>query len=409
MIGAGWGWQRLGHWEKAAVVLWALLLAATFGRGLLCQVPTQRGAYGIYAAAGQNWFEGKPVYTPYFDADSFSYSPPAAAFFAFIPLLPDLAASLLWRALLVVVYLAALQRWLGAALPEAFDRSQRARFFLLLLPLAGPTLVNAQAGALVAGLVLLALADTAEERWNRAALWSVLAGTLKVYPFAVGLLLVVVHPRKFPIRLVAILAVVLAAPFMLRQPQYVLDQYLEWPRFLRIADASPWYRGRFNCDLQLLLSAWARPLDATVYRGLELLLATGAAAVCLACRRAGWEHKALLTVVHGLSACWMTVFGPAAESFTFILLGPTLASLLVESGRERRPLPYQAALAASWGLLLAVPMAMWTPWGSAFRKLGPHPAAGLLLLGCLLGRIVADFRTRSAVSAEPARPTPWAA
>ena len=46
---------------------------------------------------------------------------------------------------------------------------------VLLVPLAGPIFVNAQAGVLVAGLILLAVADAAQGHWNRVAVWSVLA------------------------------------------------------------------------------------------------------------------------------------------------------------------------------------------------------------------------------------------
>jgi hypothetical protein len=343
---------------------------------------------------------GKPLYSPYFEVDSFSYSPPLAVFFVPFSLLPEVVGSFLWRLLLVAFYLVSLHRWASRCLPAPVDPERRAQVFLLVAPLAGPILLNGQAGILVAGLIHLTFADTADRRWNRAALWAVLAGIIKVYPFAVALLLVVIYPRKLPLRLLLALAICAAVPFLFQDARYVLAQYVDWPRFLSVADRSPWYRGRFNCDLQLLLSTWARPLAPDVYRMLQLTLAAGAAILCRACRRADGDSRTLLLRVQGLGACWMTVFGPAAESFTYVLIGPTLAWLLLESVATARPITWRATLHVSWSLFLISPILMWTSHGAAFRKLGPHPAAGLLVLACLLARILAGLRPRASGEAD---------
>src|SRR5262249_15625643 len=143
------------------------------------------------------------------------------------------------------------------------------------------TLLNANAGGLVIGLLLLALGAVGKERWNQAALFAVFAGILKVYPFAVGLLLALIYPKRFLPRFLAFGVICLGCTFLLQNPEYVARQFQDWFAVARAGDSHPWYRGQFNCDLQLLLTRWLLPLDPHVYRVLQLVLAVNIAGVCL--------------------------------------------------------------------------------------------------------------------------------
>jgi hypothetical protein len=260
-----------------------------------------------------------------------------------------------------------------------------------------PTLLNAQAGALVIGLILFTLAAAAKGRWNLAAICIALATMLKLYPVAVGMLLAVVYPRQFIGRLAAALFACALLPLALQHPAYAVDQYRDWVATLQHLEGHSWYRTQFNCDLRLLFQAWLTPMPTIVYRVIGLTTAAGAAFLSWMCRHRIPDDRRRLHVVLALGGCWMTLVGPAVESFTYILIGPTLAWLLVRPGLEgTRP---AAVLVCSWALFAASSMAVWFPFGRAFHRMGPHPVAGLLLAGYVLAEVIAKVRSHHAPAA----------
>jgi hypothetical protein len=80
----------------------------------------------------------------------------------------------------------------------------------------------------------------------------------------------------------------------------------------------------------------------------------------------------------------MTVFGPATESSTYVLLAPALAGALIDArGNPTAYLP-RAVLFASYSLFLASQATIWFAGRVGFINWGSHPFAGLLLFGCLV-------------------------
>jgi hypothetical protein len=369
-----------------------MVAIAVCGRALLYESPRHQGIFLRYHTAGRDWLAGRDLYTRGYQGDAFVYSPPIAALMVPFSVLPAAMSSFLWRLFLVSLFVVALKQWLKHAVPSETTARQRAMVFILVLPVTVATLLNANAGALVIILLLLALSAVGRERWNQAALFAVLAGILKVYPFAVGLLLALVYPRRFLPRFLAFAVVCVGCTFLLQNPEYVARQFQGWFAVVRAGDSHPWYRGQFNCDLQLLLTRWLVPLDPRVYRILQLVLASGIAGLCLVGKQLGWERGRLLFVLFALAGCWMTVVGPAVESFTYILIGPTLAWMLIDAWKDDWPLTYRWALAVSWGLFAVAAASQWFPFGSALRRLGPHPVAGLLLSGCVLYQVLVFLR-----------------
>jgi hypothetical protein len=387
--------RRWGPWQRLALLVWAVVAIAAVGRGLLYGSRHHTGVYPVYERAGAAWTAGHDLYSQRFNAEAFAYSPPVAALLAPFAALPGTLGPILWRTLLVGVYLAGLLRW-GRLL--ALEGRRLAWLALLVVPMTAPTLLNGQAGALVAGLLLLSVADAAGRRWNRAALWSVLAAFVKVYPLAVALLLAVAFPHRLTRRLFVAVLLVFAASFLMQRPAYVAAQYADWLRLLAVADVSPWYRGQFNCDVQLLLSNCCRPIPSGSYRILQLLLAGGIALLTWILRPV-LGRRELPATVFALAACWMTVVGPAVESFTYILLGPPLAWLLLDAAREPRFIrPHAVGLLLAWSLLATASAAVWFPFGAAVRRLGVHPVAGLLVTACLLSRLYSRLRTAPALA-----------
>jgi hypothetical protein len=116
----------------------------------------------------------------------------------------------------------------------------------------------------------------------------------------------------------------------------------------------------------------------------QLVAAAGMAIVCLAGRYSDWSNRRLLTLLLGLGCCWMTAFGVATESCTYMLVAPTGAWALMQAKQERRSIVIQALLGGSYALFLLAQMANWFRGGSDFHALGVQPLACLLLLAGLL-------------------------
>jgi len=224
----------------------------------------------------------------------------------------------------------------------------------------------------------------ASQRWNVASSAVALACLFKIYPIALGCLLGAIHPRRFAGRFLLALAMGLAFPMCLQRPHYVLAQYSGWWEELTQEDRQSeppkfWYR-----DLRLLCHSCHIPLSKSVYLGIQLTTAAAFAILCIAARRKHLETRRLLAMLFGLAGCWMTVFGLAAESSTYILLAPSLAWALLSAWAAPHPRWVQYLLVASYALFSVAAMAVWFPWGRQVHTLGPQPLAGLLLLIGLL-------------------------
>jgi hypothetical protein len=374
-------------WQRVAALAWLAVLLVIAGRVLLR--PGKQSVYPTYARAAACWRLGEPVYCltdlDKVSCNAFRYSPLSAALLVPFGLLPERLGEVLWRLLNAGVLLGAVAGWTRAGLPRRLQPGPRAAVFLLLLPLAVGNLNNGQSNPLVLGLLLLTVTAAARRRWNIAAACMALACLFKIYPVAVGLLLVVVSPRRFAGRLLLFLALGLGIPFLLQRPAYVAEQYADWFRYLQLDNRHDWAAELGYRDLTLLCRVYLTPLSAGAYTAVQLAAAGGAAALCLAARRAGWGRRRLLTGLLALGCCWMTLFGAATESATYLLLAPSLVWALTETFLVPAPRIRRCAVLGSYALFLVTQLACWFP-GAAQRvqALGPQPAAALLLLAALL-------------------------
>lgn len=360
----------------SALLAWSALLLAVSAR-LLATAPTRNSVYPIFADAGRSWRAGEGVYllpesTP--GKTVFRYSPAVAAFFAPFTLLPDSAGNIVWRVLNVAAALAALAWWLRV------QRSpQWPAVVLLVLPLAVGNVNNGQSNLLILALLLAAVTAAQADRLRLAAACCAAATLFKIYPLALGLLLVLVLPRRFLGWLALFLGLGLVLPFLCQQPGYVQGQYADWIRYLGHDDRSSWALADGYRDLRMLLATWGMTLGDRPYLLLQLWGAAACAAAVLGRQFVGCERERLLRLLLGLAVVWMTLLGPCSESSTYVLLAPTLAlGLLTANGLAR------GWLIGSYGLLLAAGAAGWFPGGTAaVHPLGLHPLAALLLLAGL--------------------------
>jgi hypothetical protein len=359
----------------------------------LC-APHRHTVYPIFAEAARRWAAGQDLYLSV--GEPYRYSPGVAAFFVPFSRLPDGPGGLFWRLLGAGLFLGGLAWW-GRDAFRPRPANRHALLFLLAAPLAVGNVHNGQANVLVIGLLLVAVAAVRRERFTLAAAALAVAVLFKLYPIALGLLLVALHPRRLGPRLALALAAGLLLPFLLQRPGYVAAQYAGWLGHLEANDRQLLPRDLWYRDLRQLCSLWLTPLSYRAYQALEVLSGAGLALLALGLRWAGVPPTRLLALVLGLACCWMTVLGPATESATYVLLAPPAAWLTVSAGARGDPPWLRGLFLGGYGLLLAAQLAVTTPWGRTFHALGSQPLGGLLLLA---GLLAACFR--EAVARPPA-------
>jgi hypothetical protein len=388
---AWWRGRRLV--ERWVIGLWAAALAGILVRLLLLP----HGAhtlFPIYHDAGRHWVRGVDLYPEQVQGAGFAlyrYSPTVAVGLTPFSPLPQKLADLLWRLLNAAALLGGALWAARAVASRALSRGQATLMLLLLFPPAVGHLSNGQCNALVIGLILCSFAASAERRWNLSAGLMAAAALFKLYPIAAGLLLAVVHPRRFGPRFLIALAVGMALPFACQSPEYVLRQFRLWIGYTLHEDRSGWGLDSANVDLQLLLRVCGLPLSLKAYRLIEALAGLGFAGLCLAARRRGVPERRRLTLALGLGCVWMTVFGPATESPTYLILAPSVALGLIaawDEGAARSPgvrLLVRGLMLGSYVLFLSLQLTTWSGrLFYAYRVLGPQPVAGLLFLAGLL-------------------------
>ena len=95
--------------RRAAFIVFGLWLAVILGvtiRGLVA--PHQNSVFLVFRDAGRAWLAGQPLYS---HVGKYLYSPLAAALFSPFALIPDGAASALWRLVTGLAYLIAVVCW----------------------------------------------------------------------------------------------------------------------------------------------------------------------------------------------------------------------------------------------------------------------------------------------------------
>ncbi len=382
---------------RTAVGLWAVLLGVVCVRTVL--QPLSGNIYPTYAWAGERFAAGEPLYgvtAPY--VDIYRYSPVVAAGFVPFGMLPWGPGGAVFRLLGAALLLGGAAAWFRRSSPGV----PLGAALLALLPLSIGSVNNGQANPHMVGLLVGAGAFALGGRWAAAGACVAAAVLFKGYPLALGMLLVFAAPPRFLVSLVATIAAGLALPYLLQSPDYVTGLYRDWWVNLAGDDRTQWelWRGYQDFHLLLRVAGWTVPREQYVL----VQTATGAAcAAVLAWQR--WRGAAPADVAANavtLGLCWMTLFGPATESSTLILIAPVLARELIDRAGQ----PWWARAAAwSGGLLflfavviLAFPHAVHRP----VIALGVQPLAAVLVAAAGAARVL---RTKPApAAAAPAEP-----
>ncbi len=364
-------------WNRSAWIAWMLVLVVLVLRPLTA---SHRGtSFDTYQLAGLHWLHGEEIYTQWM---GFVYSPLMAAFFAPFASIPGPLANIIWRLLNAIALLAGLAALLESGIFSRIRAKDFGILYLLLLPLAAGNIDISQANPLVAGMIMLTIAAVYRERWNRAALWVAIATSLKIYPVAVGLLICVIAPRRFIWRFVIALLLVALLPFLFQHWRYVSEQYHAWFATRTSDNRQQWPIEKLPLDLWFLIHWVGKlPIPAKVYTIIQLGTAAALALLCWLKARQGWARARVMVALFSLVSIWMTLCGPATESYTYMILAPAIIVSIVQAFAAHQPRTLRALSATAFVLqFAAVARASFIPHFKPFWALSILPISGLILL-----------------------------
>lgn len=319
---------RSSRFFTVVVLLWVLVLLGIFGRALAR--PNANTVFTTYQKAGAKWLKGKRYYKKQ-GGRGFVYSPLAAASFAPYAALPTPLATIAWRLLNTGVFVGAVAWWLRKGMYRGITRKLEPWLFLLLLPLTLGNINIAQVNPLIIGLLMMAIVACEEKRWFLAALCVGIPTYFKIYPLAIGLLLVVLHPRQFSWRLALTLVGMGLLTFILQKPSYVLEMHRQWIA-TRSADNRFEYEDVIaSRDLWMVFRFLHIPITQKAYQLLQVATGAAIAVVVLYGKVKAWSRDRILVALFSLSSAWMILLGPSTESATYVMLAPAVAFSLVQA------------------------------------------------------------------------------
>ena len=320
------------RWEKAAFVIWSVILLLVSAHVFLW--PESKTVYPIFSASGQFWWTGTDLYEPYRPTnvqDGYRYSPTCAILFTPFAVFPDAVGGVLWRLFSAAALLGALGWFARTLLPAPLSGKHYALLLLLVVPLSIQSVNNGQANIVVIACMLGAVASVKEQRWHLASLLIAGAFICKLYPLALGMILILLYPRQLWWRIPAACLTSLLLPFLCQDPAYVIDQYEKWIALIRSEDRANIQLEHMYRDLWLLIHLYGIPISRNVYLLLQAGAGAGIALLCWNRQRAGWPANRLLTSTLALTMTWTMLLGPATESSSFALLAPSFAWSIVEA------------------------------------------------------------------------------
>jgi len=231
---------------------------------------------------------------------------------------------------------------------------------------------------------MLSISAAYSGQWTIAALWLGISAYIKIYPLAVGLLLLLVYPRQLGWRLVVILVLLGVLSFLLQQPAYVFEQYQRWFAS-RAAD-----NRRANMDIAprdfiMLLRTVHINLSGYAVVVLQVLAGAGGAAICVLGQLWKWSEEQLLICVLSLGTCWMLLFGPSTEAATYVMLAPPLVLAMLQSFHQSSYPAMRLWICASYAvLLLGSLMNSFLGLKKGVYTMSVQPFGGLLFAGYVL-------------------------
>jgi len=390
---------------KIAGCVWLLMVLIVSIRVLVTKNTTQT-VYPIYFQAAERFAQQQPLYATDTGLDVYRYPPSVAMLFVPFTWVPIKLGAVVWRLLGLGLYALAIQRSLRVFAPQATIRQYSIAWLVAGIGLL-PAFNNGQLNLFIAAAALLATVAMHERRWLEAGLWCAMLALCKLYPLALGLVFCVMAPLRFRVSLVLLLVAGATLPWCCRDSEYAWSSTREYVAELSRDDRSSaeTLPERTPRDWTVIPRAWfgyavPRPMSLAV----SALAGLGIAVLALILKN---PHTGALPNLLGLVLVWMTVFGPATEHNTYVLLTPACALLLAMDARQSRLIRWCARL----GTLLLFLSLLRAVAGSQlpFDTLECQPFGGFCLAIALLKSAIpivpidrAQARLRMQRSSEPA-------
>ena len=384
-----YGLDRFSRWNTLALLAWGITLLVFII--MFFVKPERVTGFAPYLRGAHNWLEGDALYS-FKPNKGFVYSPLIAVFFTSLTFVSVAVANILWRLLSAGILLGGIWSILKFGPFRDGPKHLRGLVFLLILPVAAGNLDSGQANPIVIGLLMIGVAAAFTGRWTVAAVAVAGAFYWKIYPLALGMLLVLVAPGKFGWRLALALVVMALLPFLFQNPDYVTRQYQQWFETRLVDNRLAYPIPIAPLDLWFLLVRIGHlPLAETGYQILRLAGGAAIAVFCLYGRWKSWPKERLLGGLFSLACVWMVLLGPASESLTYLILVPAAAIAVVESlSLGLRPAVRGAAVIGYGFLLLAILRVGFFPkWQDAWL-LAFQPVGALFMLAYCLMRYLDD-------------------
>jgi hypothetical protein len=307
--------------ERAAWFAW-LSLIVILATGILAGV--NRSVTYQYVWAAEHWLYGDDLYEP--GGRGFLYLPQAAILYIPFAVLPRVPSEIAWRILSVGVFAAGVFRLCRLA-----ESTSGARLFPLVtcvtIPLAWSAARNGQATLIMAGLMMLAVHETAERRWSRGAAMLCLGVAFKPLTMVLALL-VAANYRPIAGRLAFGIGLLLVLPYLTQDYDYVTAQYVACLDKLHTAAQAgikrPWAQlfGMLE-TAGIVVPESAQTAVRIAGAGLTLF------AAWLAQRRLPAPRVAVY--LFSLSACYVLLFNPRTENNTYALVAPAIGVFCAEA------------------------------------------------------------------------------
>ena len=300
---------------------WSFWLIAFLAVSGIIIAGNRRTVTPSYRIAALRWLEGQPLYGQ--SGRGFVYLPQAAILYVPFAVFPEAVGEILWRVVTMGGY-----AWAVYRLCKLVGRETGKEYFLLAtlvsLPLAWASSRNGQSTLPMTALMIIAAVEAADSRWWRSALSLCLAVAIKPLAIVMLLLMAGIHPQLRG-RLIAGLAVTLAAPFLLQSPLYAWQQYEGCWQMFRIASVvglRPEWAQLFSA-----LEVWGLVTPPRIQTVLRLIAALGTLGLAIYAHRT-WPRGWAAAHTFALAAAYLMLFNPRTENNTYSCLAPAIGLAL---------------------------------------------------------------------------------
>jgi len=410
-------------WVRTAVVLWVLILIVVSLRvykdaGKVVDAKQTKPISQLLYEAGEHWIKGQPLYA---DEGEYRYSPGVAAVLSlFVRAFSVRVAALLWLWMGAAAFFAGFVYWMRTSMPVARDRHYQGLLVLLATPLLIGNFNTLQTNPVCLACMMVIVPATLRKQWLLAAVCIAVATSLKVYPLAIALVLLVLFPRRLWLATLVGLLFAGLLPFVLGETEYVVRCYREWVVGVMNDDRSVRPLAVSYRDVALLWRDYAGYFDQVSYQFLQFIGALGVGAAADGLRWGGKpaggmvlrssqghasaggmvlpssqghasgdstqkSEQAKCHFLLGLVLCWVMLLGPSTESATYMMMGPLAAWMILEGCVGKWRMTTQALAGMGYGILVVTALVGTTPKGREFMTMGWQPVAAAFLLAGLVG------------------------